>query len=192
MNNTLREPQPTEILQSTIDHISVLQQRISANRKLEDNALTLNLTTTAVSATGNCLMHAVNTSHQTQTRNTTANHDDLRLVAATLTKEYLCRIQAAENAAENNCDLYPGLFMNALATIRHGPIVVIAEEHPHNTFTYRPLTEMLKILHRIPNTTTKPLYTSFTVTQLPNTTTLPGHFMQRTNPHSKPTERRRR
>jgi len=71
---------------------------------------------------------------------------------------------------------YPGTYMNALASIRHGPIVIL-HETPGSSTTYHPLESMLTTIHGPQYThpsPTRPLLPPVHI--LHRTSTNPPHF----------------
>jgi len=71
---------------------------------------------------------------------------------------------------------YPGPYMNALATIRHGPIIVL-HETPDSSTTYQPLESMLTIMcgpHGTHHSHTRPFLPPVHI--LHQTSTNPPHF----------------
>ena len=71
---------------------------------------------------------------------------------------------------------YPGVYLNALASMRHGPIVVL-QETPGSSTTYQPLESMLKIIfgpQYAHPTHTRPLLPPVHI--LHRTSTNPPHF----------------
>jgi len=55
-------------------------------------------------------------------------------------------LRAIELTAKNRYYHYPGTYMNALASIRHGPIIVLTDIPGEEAITHLPLKEMTDIL----------------------------------------------
>ena len=117
-----------------------LKIQVASDSALEKNAQVLGLETASTRGDGNCLQYAVNESHRQQTGKYIADNDNLRLLATALTRAHLLQEAAhlpqsiieaelrATNAAAHDGSMdYPGTYMNALAAIRHGPLVVLHE-----------------------------------------------------------------
>ena len=67
--------------------------------------------------------------------------------------------------------------MNALATIRHGPVIIISDTLGEDPTTYLPLNEMTDILHGNPNTHPSPHAPYLPPIYILNRTTInPPHF----------------
>jgi hypothetical protein len=135
---------------------------------------------------GNCVQYAVNATHKEQTNHYLANNDDLRLLATALARTHIrqqsdqpqdiidAELEAIELTAINSHPHYPGTYMNALASIRNGPLIVISDIPGAGPNIFLALQEMTDILYGRPTTPQEP--------QLPpiyilNRTTLdPEHF----------------
>jgi hypothetical protein len=161
----------------------------AADAMLEKKAQVLGLMPVPVVADGNCLQYAVNESHRQQTGKYIADNDDLRLLATALTRAQLSleaahipqsiiedELRAVDVASQDGSMDYPGTYMNALATIRHGPIIVL-HETPYSSTTYQPLESMLTIMcgpHGTHPSHTRPFLPPVHI--LHQTSTNPPHF----------------
>jgi hypothetical protein len=169
-------------------HTSLMLQGAS-DLVLELNAQVLGSTTVITMGDGNCLQYAVNESHRQQTGKYIADNDDLRLLATALTRAQLSfeaahipqsiiedELRAVDVASQDGSMDYPGPYMNALATIRHGPIIVL-HETPDSSTTYQPLESMLTIMcgpHGTHPSHTRPFLPPVHI--LHQTSTNPPHF----------------
>ena len=166
-----------------------LKIQVASDSALEKNAQVLGLETASTRGDGNCLQYAVNESHRQQTGKYIADNDNLRLLATALTRAHLLQqaahlpqsiieaeLRATNAAAHGGCMDYPGTYMNALAAIRHGPIIVL-HETPGSSTTYEPLESMLTTIcgHQVAHPTqTRPLLPPVYI--LHRTSTNPPHF----------------
>jgi hypothetical protein len=149
-------------------HRNYLIKVADANTTLTAKAQTLNLATIKVIGDGNCLQYAINTAHKEQTNFYLANNDDLRLLATALAREFTRQqngtpreiinqeLKAIDLTAKNGHYHYPGTYMYALASIRHGPIIVIDDTPGTESVTFSPLHKMTEILFR-PHHGTNPI-----------------------------------
>ena len=118
----------------------------------------LNLVPIKVIGDGNCLQYAVNAAHKEQTNHYLANNDELRLLATALTRAHIkqqtdqprdiidSELEVIERTAKHSHPQYPGTYMNALASIRNGPLIVISDVPGECPNTFLPLQEMTDIL----------------------------------------------
>ena len=146
--------------QDSLHHAeTTLMMQAAADSEIEHSAQALGLMTVTTRADGNCLQYSVNESHRQQTGQYLADNDDLRLLATALTRAHLFleaaripqsikedELRATDVATHDRSMDYPGPHMNALATIRHGPIIVL-HETPGSSTTYQPLESMLTIMY---------------------------------------------
>ena len=163
MNEEFSGHQPnSSAYRSLLQHRNHLTETMKVDKILTTKAQNLNLTTVKVIGDGNCLQYATNAAHKEQTNLYLANNDDLRLLATALAREYtLQQIEKAtddirgimegelkeiELTATNSYYHYPGTYMNALASIRHGPLIVLTDIPEMGPVTYLPLKEMTEIL----------------------------------------------
>jgi len=91
-----------------------------------------------------------------------ANNDDLRLLDTALAREYTLQqimtatddirgimedeLKEIELTSTKSYYHYPGMHMNTLASIRHGPLFVLTDVPEMGPVTYLSLTEMTEIL----------------------------------------------
>ncbi len=168
---------------------ATLKIQEASDSALEKNAQVLGLATVPTRGDGNCLQYSVYESHRQQTGKYIADNDNLRLLTTAITRAHLLQetthlpqsiieaeLRATNAAAHDGCMDYPGTYMNALAAIRHGPIIVL-HETPGSSTTYEPLQSMLTAIcgHQVAHPTqTRPLLPPVYI--LHRTSTNPPHF----------------
>ena len=172
--------------QCLLQHRNHLIKIADVNSILTAKAHILNLSTIKVIGDGNCLQYAINASHKEQTNLYLANNDELRLLATALARTYTRlqtetprdiveeELKAIELTTRNSYYQYPGTYMHALASIRHGPIIVINDTPGKDPVTFLPLQEMTEILLR-------PLHTMNPIPQPPYYP--PIYILNRTTVH---------
>ena len=189
-NDKLSKTQPgNRTYRRLLQHRNHLNQITEVDSILATKAQNLDLVTIKVIGDGNCLQYAVNASHKEQTNHYLANNDDLRLLATALARAHARKqkdqpkdlidteLKMIEQTAQNGFYHYPGTYMNALATIRHGPVIIISDTLGEDPTTYLPLKEMTDILHGNPTTHPSPHAPYLPPIYILNRTTInPPHF----------------
>jgi hypothetical protein len=158
-NGVLGRRQPgSKAYQRLLEHRNKLAKVVEIDSLLTMKAQYLNLVPIKVIGDGNCLQYAVNAAHKEQTNHYLANNDDLRLLATALTRAHIkqqtdqprdiidSELEVIERTAKNSHPHYPGTYMNALASIRNGPLIVISDVPGECPNIFLPLQEMTDIL----------------------------------------------
>jgi hypothetical protein len=124
---------------SLLQHRNKLTHAAAIDSLLTTKAQQFNLVPIKVIGDGNCLLYAINAAHKEQTNHYLANNDDLRLLATALARAHIqqqqdqpqdlidAELKVIELTATNCHFHYPGTYMNALASIRNGPLIVISD-----------------------------------------------------------------
>jgi hypothetical protein len=176
---------------------------VEVDKILTTKAQNLNLTTIKVIGDGNCLQYATNAAHKEQTNLYLADNDDLRLLATALAREHIRQqivtatddtrgimedeLKVIELTATKAYYHYPGTYMNALASIRHGPLIVITDGPGMGPATYLPIKEMTEILFGTKKTNPAPQAPYLPPIYILNRTTVnPPHY-DATKPSDIPT-----
>ena len=186
-----RRTQKTATYKSLLQYRTNLTKTAAIHSLFTTKAQHFNLIPIKVIGDGNCLQYAVNAAHKEQTNHYLANNDDLRLLATALARRHIqkqqdqpqdlidAELKVIELTAKDSHFHYPGTYMNALASIRNGPLIVISDIPGEGPATFFPLQEMTDILDGNPTThaTQVPQEPHLPPIYILNRTTLdPEHF----------------